>query len=100
MSILILIAYFIFINLFGYFIMWYDKKMAIKRNPRVAEKTIFTICLILGSIGVFLGMYKFRHKTKHITFTVLVPVIFILNIFTVYYILQYGISYIEKLYLY
>lgn len=99
MNILILISYFIAINLFGYFIMWYDKKMAIKRNTRISEKTIFTICLILGSIGVYIGMYSFRHKTKHIKFTVLVPILFILNIFTVYYILQYGMTYFEQLYL-
>lgn len=79
--------------------MWYDKKMAVRKNRRIAEKTIFTICLLLGSIGVYAGMYKLRHKTKHITFTVLVPVMFILNILSVYYIVQYGIPYIEKMYL-
>lgn len=97
MNILILIGYFIFINLIGYFIMWYDKKMAIKKNSRIAEKTIFTICLFLGSIGVYAGIYKFRHKTKHIKFTVLVPILFILNIFSIYYIIQYIIPYLETI---
>ena len=100
MEILILVAYILVINLIGFLTMWYDKKMAIKENPRVSEKSIFTICLLLGSAGVYIGMYKFRHKTKHVTFTVLVPVIFILNIISVYFILHDVIPYLIKLGIY
>ncbi len=99
MNSLILLGYILFINLFGYFLMLYDKKMAIKGKSRIAEKTIFTVCFLLGSLGVYIGMYKFRHKTKRINFTVLVPVIFILNIFSIYYIVKYAMPYIEGLYL-
>ena len=73
-----------------------DKYYAIKGKYRISEKTFFTISALLGSIGVYLGMYAFRHKTKHLNFTVMVPVLFILNILTVYAIFKYDLlSYIR-----
>lgn len=81
-----LIIYIIVINLIGFLIMFIDKKKAIKGSFRVSEKGIFTIAILLGGIGVYLGMYKFRHKTKHTLFTVGIPICIILNILSCYYI--------------
>lgn len=68
-----------------------DKNYAIKNQYRISEKTFFIISLMLGSIGVYCGMYAFRHKTKHINFTVMIPVLFILNVITIYGIFKYNI---------
>lgn len=68
-----------------------DKTYAIKNKYRISEKTFFVIALVLGSVGVYIGMYKFRHKTKHLNFTVMIPVLFILNIITIYAILKYNV---------
>ena len=68
-----------------------DKNYAIKKQYRISEKTFFVISLLLGSIGVYIGMYTFRHKTKHIKFTVMIPILFILNLITIYYIFKYNI---------
>lgn len=68
-----------------------DKNYAIKNQYRISEKTFFTISFFLGSVGVYAGMYAFRHKTKHLNFTVMVPVLFVLNILTVYYIFKYNL---------
>ena len=75
------------INIIGFFVMMLDKNRAKTGKYRISEKAIFFIALILGSIGVYLGMYKFRHKTKHLSFTVGIPICIIINLFTVYYIL-------------
>ncbi|MNI60904.1 hypothetical protein D3C73_1161450 [compost metagenome] len=48
-----------------------------------------TYALLLGSVGIYTGMYKFRHKTKHLKFTIGVPIMFILNCVTLYYIITY-----------
>ena len=53
------------------------------------EKTLFLIALILGGIGIYIGMYLFRHKTKHVKFTVGIPLIIILNILTIYYLISH-----------
>lgn len=68
-----------------------DKNYAIKKQYRISEKTFFIISFLLGSIGVYVGMYTFRHKTKHLNFTIMIPVLFILNIITVYYIFKYDL---------
>ena len=68
-----------------------DKYYAIKGKYRISEKTFFIISALLGSVGVYAGIYAFRHKTKHINFTVMVPVLFILNIICVYSIIKYDV---------
>lgn len=57
-----------------------DKKKAIKNTYRIPEKKLFFICIIGGSLGVMVGMYKFHHKTKHNKFVYGVPIILIINI--------------------
>lgn len=66
--------------------MYFDKQKAKKRKYRISEKALFISALFLGGIGAYAGMYKFRHKTKHNLFTIGMPIMIILNIFTVYYI--------------
>ena len=68
-----------------------DKNYAIKNKYRISEKTFFTISFFFGSLGVYCGMYAFRHKTKHVNFTVMIPILFILNIITIYYIIKYNL---------
>ncbi len=88
----ILIGYIIIINIISFFIMLYDKRQAIFHNFRISEKTIFIISLLLGGIGTYVGMYVFRHKTKHLKFTIGIPIVIILNIISVFYIFNYLIS--------
>lgn len=83
------IIYIIAINLLSFYVMYSDKSKAIRNARRIPEKSIFLLCFLGGSLGTYLGMYKFRHKTKHINFLVMVPVIFLLNIIMAYFILKY-----------
>ena len=88
----ILIGYIIIINIISFFFILYDKKQAIYHNFRISEKTIFIVSLLLGGIGTYVGMYVFRHKTKHLKFTIGIPIVIILNIISVFYIFNYLIS--------
>ena len=71
--------------------MGYDKYLAKNYKWRISESTLLFCSLILGSIGSYIGMYKFRHKTKKLKFTVGIPVMFILNIITIYFLFNYKI---------
>ena len=84
----ILIIYFIVINVIAFITMWYDKRQAIKGNFRVSEKTLFILAIFLGGIGIYLGMYTFRHKTKHLKFTIGIPVVICINIATIIYLIK------------
>lgn len=78
--VILLISYFVVINLIGFFIMGIDKRRAIKRAFRIPEATLFTIALIGGCFGTTLGMYIFHHKTRHWYFFYGMPFILFLQI--------------------
>lgn len=71
--------YFVIINLFGYFLMAIDKTKAKKGRYRISEKTLFFVAFLFGAVGIFVAMYQFRHKTKHRSFTLGIPLIIFLQ---------------------
>lgn len=77
---LLLVGYFLIINLIGFLTMGVDKRKAIKHTFRIPEATLFVLALIGGSLGTTLGMYVFRHKTRHWYFVYGMPAIFILQV--------------------
>jgi len=81
-----LIIYLVVINLIGFIAMWSDKRKAQKNQWRTPEGTLMGICLLGGGIGTILGMYKFRHKTKKLKFTVGMPTILIIEIILLIYV--------------
>ncbi len=89
MEIKLFLIYFLVINLISFFTMWYDKKMAQKSMWRISEKTLFILAILLGGIGIICGMYAFRHKTKHLKFTIGIPITILINIICIYYIFKY-----------
>ena len=77
---IILAAYFVIMNIIGFALMGIDKYKAKKRAFRIPEATLFIVALIGGSIGSILGMYAFRHKTKHWYFVYGMPFILIVQL--------------------
>jgi len=80
-------SYLILINLVGYLSMLIDKKKAIKNKWRIKESTLLLFAILGGSIGSYLGMKRFRHKTKHIKFTLGIPFILFCQIALIIFIL-------------
>lgn len=72
--------YLLLINAIGYLIMLIDKRKAKKKAWRIPEATLMGIAAIGGSLGSLIGMYHFRHKTKHKKFTIGVPLLLALHI--------------------
>ena len=52
-------------NLIAFALMGIDKRKAKKGARRIPEKTLFLFTALFGGLGGTLGMYRFRHKTKH-----------------------------------
>ena len=73
-------AYLVIINAVGFTIMLSDKKKEKLQRWRIPEKTLLTVAALGGSVGVLLGMYICRHKTKHLKFTLGVPIILAVQI--------------------
>lgn len=81
-----LLVYLFIMNALGFGSMLADKRRARKKQWRIPERTLLAIAFLGGSLGSWLGMYLFRHKTKHPRFTVEIPMMLVLHA-----VLLYGI---------
>ncbi len=68
------------VNAVGFILMGIDKSKAKRRKWRIPETTLFLVAAIGGSLGSWLGMYTFRHKTKHRYFVWGMPAILLLQL--------------------
>lgn len=82
-------GYLLLMNIVGLYVMYSDKRRAIKHRFRIPERMLFIVSLLGGSIGTWAGMYLFRHKTKHWYFVVGMPLIMILNFAIIYLLAIY-----------
>ena len=69
------LLYLLLINAIAFVLMLADKQKARKNRWRIPERTLIGTALLGGSVGALLGMYTFRHKTKHPKFTLGIPAI-------------------------
>ena len=75
-----LIFYLLLVNAVAVLLMLVDKRKAVKKKWRVPEATLLLWAGLGGSVGALLGMYTFRHKTRHPKFTIGIPAILIAQI--------------------
>lgn len=68
------IVYMIIVNAVSFIAYGIDKQKARHHRWRIRENMLMGLALIGGFLGAFLGMRFFRHKTKHLKFTLGVPV--------------------------
>lgn len=73
-------GYLLIINALSFLLMLADKRKAQKKLWRIPESTLLTAAAFGGSIGMLIGMYTWRHKTRHLKFTLGVPAILIAQI--------------------
>ena len=79
-SIFLLAGYFIIMNIIGFASMGIDKRKAHRGAYRIPEATLFAIAIMGGSLGSVIGMFLFRHKTKHWYFKIGMPIILLLHV--------------------
>ena len=68
--------YLIVVNVWAFALMGFDKRRAKQRGARrIRERTLFLSALLGGGAGALLGMWSFRHKTRHWYFVAGIPLI-------------------------
>ena len=72
--------YLLLINAAAFLLMLADKRKARKNRWRIPERTLILTALLGGSIGALAGMYLFRHKTRHLKFTLGIPAILVMQL--------------------
>lgn len=78
-----ILIYIVFINSLLFSLMGIDKEKAKLKKWRISEKTLFLLALFGGGIGGIIGIYTFRHKTKHLKFTLGFPIIIVFQLIVI-----------------
>ena len=76
----VLTAYLVLVNAAAFILMLTDKQNARRGSWRIPERTLIGVAAIGGSIGAMMGMYLFRHKTRHLKFSLGLPLILAVQI--------------------
>ena len=83
-----LYLYLLIINAVGFILMLADKHKARRGRWRIPEATLMGVAALGGSVGSLIGMYTVRHKTKHIKFTLGIPVILALQLVLAFFLMR------------
>lgn len=84
----LILLYLLIVNAVSFLLMLVDKQKARKKLWRIPEATLLLSAAIGGSPGALAGMYTFRHKTRHLKFTLGVPAILIVQIAAAFLLLR------------
>ena len=76
----IIIGYLVLVNVVTFVAYGIDKYKAKKGKWRISEAALLLMAVFGGSIGAWLGMKFFHHKTMHKKFYIGVPTIIILQL--------------------
>lgn len=77
---IVITCIFVVMSVLGFAVMGIDKSKAKKGQWRIKEAVLFAFAILGGAVGSMLGMYIFRHKTKHWYFAVFFPFLALVDI--------------------
>ena len=83
----LVLIYLAVINVVTFFMYGVDKWKARKSKWRIRETALLGLAVLGGSIGAWLGMKAWQHKTQHKKFKYGVPAIIIVQLAIIGYIL-------------
>lgn len=80
-----LILWLLLINLATFFTFGVDKWKAKRKEHkpeirRIPERNLFLCAILGGSLGAYLGMHVWHHKTKHRAFQIGIPTILVVQL--------------------
>ena len=83
----IILYYLLAVNITSFLLYGIDKYKAKKGRWRISEATLLLMAVIGGSIGAWVGMRIWHHKTMHKKFKYGIPVIIIFQVALAVYLL-------------
>lgn len=84
---MILLFYLFGVNLLAFIVYGVDKMKARKARWRIPESALLMLAVVGGSVGAWMGMRVWHHKTLHRKFKYGIPFIILLQITLCLYLL-------------
>lgn len=78
---MILLILVLVMNCAAFVLMGVDKARARASRWRIPERTLFLVTALFGGLGGTMGMFFFRHKTKHWYFRLFFPLLLVAQAF-------------------
>ena len=88
MELKIILGYILVMSVVAFIVCGIDKFAAQHQKRRVPEKVLFLQSALGGSVGMYIGTFTFRHKTKHWYFVIGIPAIILLQAGLLLYFLR------------
>ncbi len=85
----LILYYLLAVNVLTFIVYGFDKRKARRKRWRIPEATLLGLAVIGGSVGAWIAMHIFHHKTLHNKFRYGIPVIFLLQTALALYLLLY-----------
>ena len=76
----LILIYLVIINVVTFFLYGVDKYKAKRAKWRIPEATLLRLAIIGGSVGAWLGMKVWHHKTMHKKFKYGIPAMIIIQL--------------------
>ena len=73
------------LNIATFLLLLIDKLAASMKNHRVPENFLYLATFLGGSVGMLVGMYVLRHKTRKTSFQMVVAVVILIQFLIVYW---------------
>lgn len=89
MILIAVLYYLLIINVVSFVVYGIDKLKAKRGGWRISEATLLLFAILGGSIGAWLGVKLWHHKTLHKKFKYGIPLIILLQLVLVVYLLLY-----------
>lgn len=83
MTMMIFRWYLLIVNIIAFFLYGLDKWKAIHHKWRVSEHTLLFLAVVGGSVGAWVGMQVYKHKTQKMKFRLGIPIIFLVQAFAI-----------------
>ena len=88
-KLIIILGIVLVINIISFFVVVLDKDSARDQQRRISEGVLFFWAIMFGGIGIYLGMFSARHKTRKWYFYFGIPLIIVQNICCLYLLYQF-----------
>ena len=88
----ILIGYLAMVNVVAFVTYGIDKLKARRNQWRIPESTLLLLAMIGGSIGAWIGLKVWRHKTLHKKFKYGIPLVIVVQIALCIYLYSNGLT--------